>query len=301
LSPGQYRQQATCVLEEQMRFYEHELERFGGGFLFFYFSSLDLNSHVFWRTLDPGHPAWSDALAKEHGDFLPELYRRMDEAIGRALARAGERALVWVMSDHGFASFRRQFNLNSWLMDHGYVAAKDPAARGTASYLSDVDWSRSHAYGLGINGLYLNLKGREAHGTVAPGEEAKALADELIAGLKAVRDPQTGQPVVSNVYRARDIYAGPYVSESPDLIVAYHKHYRASWDTVLGAFPKEQLLDNTDPWSGDHCMDSRFVPGVLLSNRPIPFDDPRLEDLAPTILTGFGVPVPPEMTGRTPR
>ncbi|NUQ64820.1 MAG: alkaline phosphatase family protein [Pirellulales bacterium] len=298
LSPGEYRQQATFVLNERMRFFEHELGRFHGGLLFFYISSLDPNCHMFWRTLDRDHPSWSDALAREHGDFIPELYGRVDRAIGQVLARAGRETLVWVMSDHGFTSFRRQFNLNSWLMDHGYVGAKDPAARGTASYLLDVDWDRTLAYGLGINGLYLNLKGREAHGTVAPGEQSEALTDELIAALKTVRDPGTGGPVISNVFRAGDLYSGPYVSESPDLIVAYHNYYRASWDTVLGGFPEQHILDNTDAWSGDHCVDSRFVPGVLLSNRPMPFQDPSLEDLAPTILTAMGVTVPAGMTGR---
>lgn len=299
LSVDEYRQQSTFAIDERMRFFEHEFGRFDRGFFFFYFSSLDLNSHMFWRALDPKHPTYNPNFAKAHGDFLPGLYAQIDKAVGQALQRIDERTLFVVMSDHGFTSFRRQFNLNSWLMDNGYVRPKRPGARGgPAGLLQDIDWTGTRAYGLGINGLYLNVKGREAGGIVSPGDRQAALCGELATRLKSVRDPETGQPVVSNVFRASDIYSGPYAGESPDLIVAYNENYRASWDTILGGFPREHVLDNTDAWSGDHCVDSQFVPGVLLSNRTLQHRHPALQDLAPTILTEFGVPVPAEITGR---
>ena len=298
LTPDEYRQQSTFVIEERLRFFEHELDRFDDGFLFFYFSSLDLNSHVFWRTRDRKHPAYSQELADQHGDFIPELYGKLDRAIGQAMEKADENTLLMVMSDHGFTSFRRQFNLNSWLMDNGYVGSKNPDSRGANSYLLDVDWPNTRAYGLGINGLYLNLAGRETQGTVAQGSEAEELKSELIARLKEVRDPENGEQVIANVFRAEEIYSGPYLQDAPDLIVAYSNYYRASWDTVLGSFPRQHLLDNTDAWSGDHCVDSQIVPGVLLCNRAIQKKDPNLTDLAPTILSAFGVPVPAEMSGQ---
>jgi predicted AlkP superfamily phosphohydrolase/phosphomutase len=304
LSNAEYRQQALFVLEERMRFFEHELARFRRGFFFHYFSTLDLSSHVFWRTLDPQHPLYSPELAASHGDFIPALYRRVDDAIGWALATADDRTLLIVMSDHGFTSFRRQFNLNSWLMDSGYVRPKVSRAQSVNSLFADVDWKRTKAYGLGINGLYLNLKGREVHGIVSPGAEADRVCGELAERLTAFRDPATGERVISRVHRARDIYSGPYAADGPDLIIGYDDSYRASWDTILGAFPREIVLDNTDAWSGDHCVDATFVPGVLLCNRRLAAGqdasgDAALEDLAPTILTAFGVPVPAEMTGRS--
>src|SRR5262249_8634285 len=94
-----------------------------------------------------------------------------------------------------------------------------------------------------------------------------------------------------------DIYSGPHVDLAPDLIVGYNRYYRASWDTILGGFPRQQILDNNDPWSGDHCIDPQFVPGVLLSSRPLSTTGPRLEDLAPTILSAFGAPPAAGMTG----
>lgn len=298
LSESEYRQQATFVLDERMRFFEHELARFDRGFFFHYFSTLDLSSHVFWRTLDRQHPLYSDALAAAEGDFIPKLYDQVDRAIGRALETVDDRTLLFVMSDHGFTSFRRQFNLNSWLMDNRYIRPKVSRVQSVNTLFADVDWTRTKAYGLGINGLYLNLVGREVHGLVAPGAEAERLCRELASRLTAIRDPQTGEAVISRVHLASEIYSGPYAADGPDLIIGYHNNYRASWETILGGFPREQIADNTDAWSGDHCVDSTFVPGVLLCNRPLPADRPALEDLAPTILTAFGVDIPVEMTGK---
>lgn len=295
---SEYREQALFVAQENMRLYEYELARFRDGFFYTYFSALDLNSHAFWRTVDTGHPLYSPELAHRHGDFLPQLYEIMDRAIGMAIKAADDRTWVLVVSDHGFCSFRRQFHLNSWLMDNGYARARDPRERGRDGFFSNTDWTRTRAYGLGINSLYLNIKGREPDGIVKPGEEAEALRRELIEKLTALRDPETGDPIIAGVYRPEDIYSGPYVGEAPDLIIGYNANYRASWKTVLGSYPYAVVEDNLDPWSGDHCMDPQFIPGTLLSNVALDIEKPALKDLAPTILTAAGVPVPPECTGR---
>ncbi len=297
LTADEYRQQALFVHDERLRFYKHELGRFRRGFLFFYFSTLDLNSHMFWRAIDSGHPQHSTELARGHGDFIATLYDRVDQAIGQALEQLDERDSLLVISDHGFTSFRRQFNLNSWLLDNGYLRTRGPAQRAGSSGFADVEWGRSRAYGVGLNGLYLNRQSREADGIVQA-DEADRLADELIQQLQAIRDPESGAQVIDQVVRANKDYSGPYVDDAPDLIVGYRPNYRASWDTVLGGFPRQHLLDNLDPWSGDHCVAPSFVPGVLLSNHTLTADNPRLEDLAPTILDRFGAVSPKEMTGR---
>ena len=292
-----FRHHAGLVLDEEFLIYRHALAHFDSGCFFFYFSTIDLNSHLFWRTLDPQHPLYTPELSRQHADFIPSLYARMDDAIGMARRRVDADTTLVVMSDHGFGSFRRQFNLNSWLMDEGFVTSLDPAGRGRSEFLAEVDWAHTRAYGLGLNALYLNQRGREAHGTVSPGPDRDALLADLIARLTAVRDPTTGARVISRVFRADEIYAGPHTHLAPDLIIGYNQNYRASWDTVLGRFPREQLLDNLDPWSGDHALDPQFVPGILLSTKPLAAPQVALSDLAPTFLNLFNVPVPPEMTG----
>jgi predicted AlkP superfamily phosphohydrolase/phosphomutase len=298
LNDDEYRQQATFVLEERMRFFRHELNRFREGFLFFYFSSLDLDSHAFWRSIDPHHPLYTEELNRKHGDFLPWLYHRIDEAVGMAMQQMDDKTLLMVISDHGFVSFRRQFNLNSWLMDNGYARPLNRMDRGQTSYFMNTDWSGTKAYGLGINSLYLNIRGREPDGIVEPGEEAEALRSELIARLTSIVDEKTGSRAIRNVYRPEEIYSGAHVGAAPDLVVCYNENYRASWDTILGKYPREVLLDNLDPWSGDHCMDPAFLSGVFMCNRPLQVKQPALQDLSPAILSAFGVPSPGSMRDR---
>ena len=297
LDAGEYRQQAMFVHAERLRCYERELNRFQTGFLFFYFSTLDLNSHVFWRSIDPGHPQYSKQLAESQGDFIGKLYEKVDQAVGQALQKLESGDWLLVMSDHGFGSFRRQFNLNSWLLDNGYLRTNRAPTRDGSAGFPNVDWKRTRAYGLGINSLYLNRQGREVHGMVT-NAQADRLTRDLIDRLEAVTDPQTGGKVIARVYRATDVYAGAHTADSPDLIIGYERNYRASWETILGGFPREHVTDNLNAWSGDHCIDPRYVPGVLLSSRPLPPGVPKLEDLAPTILAAFGVPIPDSMTGR---
>lgn len=300
LDAGEYREQALFVHDERMRFFEHELARFRDGFLFFYFSTLDLSSHMFWRTIDPKHPMYSPALAESQGDFIATLYEKVDRAIGKAMERLDDQTWLIVMSDHGFTSFRRQFNLNSWLLDNGYLRTTGAPVRAGSTLFQGVDWKRSRAFGVGLNGLFLNRVGREVYGLVKE-TEANELARELATKLKDIRDPDTGEAVIANVFRSSEVYSGSHAADAPDLIVGYHRHYRASWDTILGGFPRQHVLDNTEAWSGDHCVDPQFVPGVLLSSRALPPGTPRLEDLAPTILEAFQTPIPDSMTGRSLR
>jgi predicted AlkP superfamily phosphohydrolase/phosphomutase len=203
-----------------------------------------------------------------------------------------------VLSDHGFAPFRRSFNLNTWLLNHGYVTLKDGAAPDSNEPFANVDWSHTRAYGLGINGLYLNIRGREREGIVDPGA-ADALLKEIRQKLLEIRDPKTGLPVITRIDLASEVYQGPYAHSGPDALVGYNRGYRSGWKTILGAFPAEELEDNVNPWSGDHCMDYTLVPGVLLSNRKIDAQTPALTDLAPTILAEFGIPKTKDMIGHS--
>jgi predicted AlkP superfamily phosphohydrolase/phosphomutase len=288
----EYLKQATTVLEERLALFDYAVEDYDDGLLFFYFSSSDLQSHMFWWNSDEKHPVRSDNEAKKYFGHVHRLYQRLDAVVGDLLDRYGSRATIFVMSDHGFANFGRQFNLNSWLRASGYLGPPD-----CTSILKDVDWSRTVAYGLGINGLYLNLKGRERDGVVEPGERQEALLTELASRLEAVTD-YNGRRVIRGVYRADKVYSGGATTLAPDLIVGYCRGYRASWATCLGDLTERVLLDNDSAWSADHCADALEVPGVLFCNRPSRAKAPRLIDLAPSILAEFGLPTPPSMDGR---
>jgi predicted AlkP superfamily phosphohydrolase/phosphomutase len=134
---------------------------------------------------------------------------------------------------------------------------------------------------------------------VQPGAEEDALLKEIQAKLLAERDPQNGEAIITRVSLASEVYQGANARKGPDALVGYNRGYRAGWKTILGAFPPEVLEDNTNPWSGDHCMDYTLVPGVLLSNRKIEMAAPALTDITPTILAQFGIQKPSDMIGHS--
>jgi predicted AlkP superfamily phosphohydrolase/phosphomutase len=284
--------QADYVLQERLNLLNYALENYEDGLLFFYFSSTDLQSHMLWWDTDAKHPYRSAAEVRKYFNHLQDLYCRMDAVVGDLLKRYGDQAHIMIMSDHGFSNFRRQFNLNTWLRDNGYLGPPD-----CRSVLSDADWSKSRAFGLGINGLYLNLKGRERYGIVEPGREKEQLLDELVCKLEAVRD-NDGRKALRKVHRTDREYSGPSLEYAPDLIIGYSRDFRGSWKTCLGDITDQIFLDNDSAWAADHCMDASEVPGVLFSNRPIAARDPSLVDLAPSILTEFGLKVPSTMVGQ---
>ncbi len=299
LDDKEYLQQSRTVLAEHRRIFDVEFPKFRSGLFFFYFSSLDLNSHMLWRLIDQKHPEYDASLAAEYGSALPEFYQQVDQVLGEVLQHADNRTTVMVLSDHGFAPYNRSFNLNTWLLNHGYITLKAEPNPGQSEAFANVDWSHTRAYGLGLNGLYLNLRGREREGIVESGAQAEALLKQIREELLDVRDPQNNLQAITRIDLAGEVYQGPYAHQGPDLIVGYNRGYRAGWQTILGNFPADVFEDNSNPWSGDHCMDYTLVPGVLLSNRPIHIASPSLTDIAPTIFAEFGIPKPGSMMGHS--
>ncbi len=295
-SDEQYKQQAAYVLHERLNLLEYALGHYTDGLLFFYFSSTDLQAHMFWWDSEDKHPVRSAADAGKYNRVIVELYERMDQIVGEVLRRFGEEATVLIMSDHGFVNFRRQFNLNTWLRNNGYLQPSDCKSLLDPRRGQLVDWNKSKAYGLGLNGLYVNLKGREKYGIVEP-DDRDALLTELIDKLLAARDPRSGQPIIAKVYRSDEVYTQPNPATAPDLLIGYHSGYRASWATTLGDITNKAVTDNDSAWSADHCIAADQVPGVLFANRPLVAAQPSLIDLAPTILGLFDVEAPHTMTG----
>jgi len=236
-------------------------------------------------------------VSPRHDDAIERLYVHNDALVGRVLERLGADDVLMVLSDHGFTSFRRGVNLNQWLLRNGYLALVE-GADGSSEWLRDVDWSRTRAYVLGLTGLFLNLRGREGQGIVAPGEEAAALKTELTSKLSGLVDAETGAVAIREAFDPAALYRGPYLENAPDLLIGYDVGYRVSWECAAGVVRGEVFEDNVKAWSGDHCVDPRLVPGVLFCNRPIDREHPALVDIAPTALWLFGVEPPPHMDGR---
>lgn len=261
------------------------------------FDTTDRVQHMFWRYLEEDHPAARDVPRGQRPQIIQDLYCRMDELIGRVRKQIDDDTLLLVVSDHGFKSFARCLNLNAWLHQNGYLALKAGKSE-SGDWFEDVDWSRTRAYTMGLNGLYLNLAGRERHGIVQSGEEAATLKEELRSKLNGLLDPSSGKIGITGVFDSDNAYAGPYVDNAPDLIIGYGDGFRASWDSVMGKVTSRVFEDNLKAWSGDHCIDPRLVPGVLFSNRKIAVEKPAIVDVAPTILKLFGLGLPAYLDGK---
>ncbi len=263
------------------------------------FTQTDRVAHMFYRFLDPAHPRYDAVLAARFGDAVLRVYQRMDAVVGEVLERMGPETTLLVLSDHGFHSYRTGLNVNTWLRDRGYLV-QQPGMPGAKKedFFPGVDWTKTRAYALGTGQIYVNLRGREGRGIVAPGAEYDALLHAIARGLEAEVDPATGERFVARVYEGPEIFPGAPPERMPDLQIAFRDGYRTSWRTPLGGIPRELFEPNMKKWSGDHAAsDVADTPGVILASRRLAAGDPAILDLAPTALAFFGVPVPPDMQG----
>lgn len=340
LDDGEFMQQVTLVHRETTDILDYALERYVAngkqGLLFFYFSEIDLACHMMWRHGDTEHPAHDPMLAARDAsawtgrdgstlaDTVEDMYLRIDPALGRVREILGDDVAILLMSDHGFAPYHREFSLNTWLLENGYLVLKeglekerprdDPSFR-KVFLAGNVDWSRTRAYGVGFNGLYLNLQGREQDdprtdsedesGIVSP-EQSAELLREIKAKLEAYVDPQTGKRPVRACDLASDVYSGERLAEAPDLVVGYDAGYGNSDASSTGRIAHQILVDN-DPashggqlgtFNGNHLMHPDVVPGVLVSNRRLRDGEFDLRDLTVEVLRFYGVEKPAHMEGR---
>jgi predicted AlkP superfamily phosphohydrolase/phosphomutase len=269
--------------------------------------STDRVQHMMWRLIDPEHPMYDAALATKFGDAILRVYRRADTFVGEVVERLEPGTQILIVSDHGFHSWRKAVNLNTWLVQNGYMTlqGQQPGEKklddlfGGGTFWENVDWSRTRAYAMGLGQIYFNLRGREARGIVSPGSEAKQLADELSANLLTMKDPDDGSPIVRAVYKRDDVYSGAYLQNASELQVGMEDGYRVSWQTTLGGSPQGIVYPNMKKWSGDHGgYDFATTAGVLISSRRVEAQSPSIVDIAPTVFKYFGLAIPKEIDGK---
>lgn len=290
LDRDEFLSQTAIVQRELERQYEHVLSEFRSGLLFYYFGYTDQVAHMLWGTMDPEHPLYDPEVDPKYADVIPGLYEDADRLVGKTLREAGEGTTVVVMSDHGFSSWRRTFSLNTWLEQEGYLVLSEPPPPGSNARLdAHVDWSRTRAYGMGLNGLYVNVAGRERDGVV-PDSDKATLLREIAAKLEDVVDPETGKRVIRRVFISDEAFDDRgHMAVGPDAVLGYAKTYNGSGKSATGELTPEVLSDNTRLWTGDHGMDPVTVPGILFTNRALSRKVTSLEDLAAAVVAEFGI------------
>ncbi len=270
--------------------------------------STDRVQHMMWRLVDETHPMYDAALAAKFGDSILKVYQRADQFVGEVMARVEPGTQILIVSDHGFHSWRKAVNLNTWLVQEGYMVLQgqqpgekklDDLFGGGGQFWENVDWSKTRAYAMGLGQIYFNLRGREAKGIVSPGAEATALANEMSGRLLTMKDPDDGSAIVRAVYKRDDVYAGEFLQNASELQVGMSDGYRVSWQTALGGSPAGIVYPNMKKWSGDHGgYDYQQTSGVLLSNRAVSSATPSILDIAPTVLKFFGLEIPKDIDGK---
>lgn len=261
----------------------------------------DRVGHMFWHHRDSEHPLYTEDGHAKYGQAVEDTYRKMDEIVGKVMGKLDDEDLLMVISDHGFHSFRRGFNVNTWLIREGYLSVTGQSDPKTATnmrpFLQGYNWAQSKAYSLGLGSIFLNLKGREGQGTVAEAD-ADALIKEIREKLLQVIDPETGEKVFSEIY-TRDFYQGIATDGAPDLQLGYAEGYQSSKDAAKGAAPEGLFEANLDKWSGEHAAsDMATTAGIFFSNKKIANDSPHLVDIGATALTYLGKEVPSDIEGK---
>ncbi len=266
-----------------------------------YFEYIDRIQHLFWRLIDEGHPYYDDKKAMMHKKAIMESYQDMDRIVGEVMKRVDEDTYIFVVSDHGFVSWRRAFNYNTWLKENGYLHVNDYSKRDmevsdlfenrSENFWPNVDWSKSYAYSLGIGNVYLNVANREPEGIIKDEKEYIRIRDELVDKMPKWIDSATGMNPVIAVYKREDIWDDFDPNITPDLRVCTNEYYRVSWQSTLGNIPKNMVYDVMRNWSGDHCSaDPSLVRGIFFSSKKITKEKPpKLVDFFPTIMSIYGL------------
>jgi len=258
---------------------------------------VDRIHHGFWKYMDPTHPKYVPGNPYEHA--IREYYRYCDQEVGEILALLPGDTAVFVVSDHGAKKMDGGLCFNEWLLRKGYLTLESYPDRLTPIDRAAINWSRTKAWGDGgyYGRLFLNVKGREPQGIVAPTDYEKVRSD-LIAEIEAIEDAE-GRNIGSRAYRPEELYR-ECRGVPPDLMVYFGN---LNWRSVgaVGLKTIYTFENDTGPDDANHDWHGIFImrgpktgkfPGGELQGV-------RIFDVAPTILRLFGLEPPPEMIGRS--
>lgn len=273
-----------------------EIERGNFDLLVSAWTATDRIGHMFWRFRDPKHPFYDEELAAKYGKTLEKSYQTMDRIVGKVMAKLNDDDLLMILSDHGFESWRKGFNLNNWLEEAGYLGISNRQQATDIGFLYGIDWSKTKAYAIGLSSVYINEQGRESKGIVKPDDVANTIA-EIKDKLLEVRDVITGEKVFTNIYTRAD-YKGEAISEAPDISLGYARYFQSAKSCAKGGLGEGMFDLNKDKWSGEHAAaDAAWCPGIFFCNKKVEHDAPNIRDLGITALSYLKKDIPTDFEG----
>ncbi len=282
-------------IRREQQWYEitrHVMQRHPADLTAMMYDGTDKLQHSCWRFLDPRYLASQpDAFQRLLRELSVQYFRELDEFVGEIVALAGPQARVFIASDHGFGPNEIVLRINKWLESRGYLRwqakTAGPAPKtGNAHYVL-LDWEHTQAYAQSgaTNGIHIRVREEGHRGGIARadyGAFCRQLADELLA----LRDPRTGQAVVTAVLRREEIYPGQAFDKAPDLTLVLADH---GFFSVLDAEP---IVDTRPVVAGTHYPEGVLIaagPGIRQGER---LPQQRILDVAATLLYSLGLPIP---------
>lgn len=296
--------------------------------------------HHFWHYFDETSPHHRPDAPRKHRNAIKTIYRQADETMGKLIEAAGSGATVLVVASHGMgpshagyqmlpeilvrlgmgsgrgAASRNRFRRTQFWLKHNLPRRALPAMRAL-SHLPVIRAMQQRAGSLRfplesaevraaavpnnrVGGIRLNLKGRDPFGSVAPGNEAIAIMEELRTELQKLEDPKTGEPIVERVITANEVFGPDHHPDIPDVMVVFrtgHGAIEACRSDRIGLVEVPYFTRRSHR-TGDHTVESRlWVAGPDLP-AGVRLPPAHVLDIAPTILKLLDVAPPQNMDGR---
>ena len=285
------------MTEKRFKLFASFLEHKPWDFAMLVEMGIDRIHHGFWKFMDPEHPKYEPGNPLENA--IKDYYRFVDSKIGAILSRIDPSTAVLVVSDHGAQSMHGGICINEWLIKENYlrIAAKPPGV--VPLHKATIDWQQTKAWGEGgyYSRIFLNVEGREPQGII-PRKDYDAVRDELKEKLEALGDEQ-GTPIGTRVLKPEEVY--PETNGVPPDLIAYLGNL--NWRSVgsIGLNTIHTFENDTGPDDANHAEKGIFIlcdPGTPADNAHTFRSGLSLYDVAPTVLSILGIPIPPDMEGK---
>jgi len=265
------------ALDKRTRTFLHLLDCESWDLFFGVIMETDRLHHFFFEPMEQQHPVYAPAFF--------EIYKQIDSFLGKVRERLEDHDVLMLMSDHGFCSIRKEVFYNHWLAKQGWLKFQNAAPK-----LPDLH-RETLAYSLDPGRVYINLKGRERDGRIAPGEEYERVRDEVIAAAEALTDVDGGNRLVRKAYRREELYSGPYLNQAADIILAPVDGYDPK-----GALFKDCFTQKDSVMVGMHTYDDAFL---YVGRTDITELEVNILNIAPTVLDLMGYPTSANFDGES--